>query len=384
MGHFVKVCRKTKEEKFNAATSSMSTESNPQCNMNTKSSWLASVIAGAPACLSPAIVTATLKEKHVDVLVDSGAFSNFVDYNLVSQLKLPLKGDKSTITMASQGLKATTLGTFQATICLLDRQYDLKFDVMDKLCADVVLGQAFLGRHSEASFLMGGADPPLKINEKFANVAMANVEVPYLFEFLSENCKPVASRSRSYSKEDKNFIEQEIKRLLDEDIIEPSRSPWRAQVLVVQCGEKKHLVIDYSTTINQYTALDAYPLPRIEELVNKIACDKYYSSIDLCAAYHQVPLKKEERIYTAFEACGKLYHYKQLPSGVTNGVSAFQRVIDDFIKCHDLKKVYAYLDDITVTGATAEEHDHNLKRLLDAAKSENLTLNKEKSKFKVT
>ena len=72
-------------------------------------------------------------------------------------------------------------------------------------------------------------------------------------------------------------------------------------------------------------------------------------------------MKKEERIYTAFEACGKLYHYKRLRFSVTNGVSAFQRVIDDFIKRHNLKKVYAYLDDITVTGATAEEHDHNLK-----------------------
>ena len=61
-------------------------------------------------------------------------------------------------------------------------------------------------------------------------------------------------------------------------------------MLVVQRGEKKCLVIDYSTTINQYTALDAYSLPRIEELVNKIACDEYYNSIDLRAAYHQVPL----------------------------------------------------------------------------------------------
>ena len=72
-------------------------------------------------------MTATLEEKHVDVLVDSGASSNFIDYNLVSQLKLPLKGDKSTITMVSQGLKATTLGTVQATICLLDHQYNKLF-----------------------------------------------------------------------------------------------------------------------------------------------------------------------------------------------------------------------------------------------------------------
>ena len=65
-------------------------------------------------------------------------------------------------------------------------------------------------------------------------------------------------------------------------------------------------------------------------------------------------------------------------------MSAFQRNIDDFIKRHKLKKVYAYLDDITVTGATEEKHDSNLKKLLDAAEIDNFTLNKDKSRFKVT
>ena len=142
-------------------------------------------------------------------------------------------------------------------------------------------------------------------------------------------------------------------------------------------------MIDYSTTINRFTNLDAYPLPRIEALVNKIASDKYYSSIDLRSAYHQIPLEEKERIYTSFEACGRLCRYKRLPFGVKNGVSAFQRVIDDFIKRHKLQNVYAYLDDITATGATEEEHGANLQHLLDAAKSDNLTLNKEKSKLKV-
>ena len=48
------------------------------------------------------------------------------------------------------------------------------------------------------------------------------------------------------------------------DIIEPARSPWRAQVLVVTQGTKRRLVIDYSTTINRFTLLDAYPLPNIK------------------------------------------------------------------------------------------------------------------------
>ena len=79
-----------------------------------------------------------------------------------------------------------------------------------------------------------------------------------------------------------------------------------------------------------------------------------------------------------------MYHYKQLSFGRTNGVSAFQQVIDNFIKRRNLKKVYAYLDDITVTGTTEEEHDQKLERLLKATLSDNLTLNKDKSKFKVT
>jgi len=97
------------------------------------------------------------------------------------------------------------------------------------------------------------------------------------------------------------------------------------------------LVLDYSVTINRCNLLDAYPLPNIEDLVNRIARDKYFSSIDLRLAYHQVPLLAEERHYTAFEADGQLFQYKRLPFGVTNGVSAFQRSINEFIKKHRLK-----------------------------------------------
>jgi len=74
----------------------------------------------------------------------------------------------------------------------------------------------------------------------------------------------------------------------------------------------------------------------------------------------------------------------RLPFGVTNGVSAFQRVMDDFIKRHGLKKVYACLDDLTVTGATKEEHQKNLQCLLEAAKTDGLTFNESKSQICVT
>ena len=112
--------------------------------------------------------------------------------------------------------------------------------------------------------------------------------------------------------------------------------------------------------MNRYTLLDAYPLPKIDKIVNKVANDRFYSSLDLKSAYHHVPLLERERPFTAFEAMGKLYQYRRLPFGVSNGAWAFQRVINDFILHHNLKKVYAYLDDLTVMGSTLEEHDQNL------------------------
>ena len=120
-------------------------------------------------------------------------------------------------------------------------------------------------------------------------------------------------------------------------------------------------------------------MPKTDEIVNKVANDRFYSSLDLKSAYHQVPLLERERPFTAFEAMGKLYQYRRLPLGVPNGASAFQRVIDDFILRHNLKKVYAYLDDLTVTGSTLEEHDQNLQKLLAAAEQDGLIFNEKKS-----
>ena len=87
-------------------------------------------------------------------------------------------------------------------------------------------------------------------------------------------------------------------------------SPWRAQALVTKNERhKKRMVIDYSQTINRFTELNAYPIPRIDEQINKIACGKVFSTLDLKWAYYQIPLSEKDKPFTAFEANGKLYQY---------------------------------------------------------------------------
>jgi transposase InsO family protein len=137
-------------------------------------------------------------------------------------------------------------------------------------------------------------------------------------------------------------------------------------------------VIDYSQTINRFTQHDAYPLPLIEDLVHRVSQNKVFSVLDLKSAYHQIPLKQEEKHYTAFEANGRLYQFTRMPFGLTNAVAAFQRIMNHIISEHELKGVFSYLDDIIVAGESLTEHDENLNRFLSITKSLSITLNNEK------
>ena len=121
---------------------------------------------------------------------------------------------------------------------------------------DVILGLNFQKQHKAVTLKFEGKKPPLLI----CGLSRLNVSPPSLFGSLSPNCKPIASKSCRYSKEDQLFIEMEVQCMLKEGIIEPASSPWRAQVVVTK-GEhsKKRLVIDYSQTINKHTQQDAYP-----------------------------------------------------------------------------------------------------------------------------
>ena len=112
--------------------------------------------------------------------------------------------------------------------------------------------------------------------------------------------------------------------MLAEVIVEPSLSPWRAQVVVTHGqNHKKCLVVDYSQTINKFTMLDAYPLPNMNELIEKISKYHVFSSVDLRSAYHQLMIKEQDKPFAAFEANGQLYQFCRVPFGVTNGVAAF-------------------------------------------------------------
>ncbi|CAB4041233.1 Hypothetical predicted protein, partial [Paramuricea clavata] len=96
----------------------------------------------------------------------------------------------------------------------------------------------------------------------------------------------------------------------------------------------------------------------------------------LCIDYSQT---EADQKYTAFEANGRLDHFRRVPFGVTNGVAVFQRAMDKFVDEEGLKDTFPYLDNITVAGRDQEEHDENVQTFHEAIRRRNLTLNETKS-----
>lgn len=364
-GHLASVCR------------SSSRTTNSATTQKDISSCI--IMAASPSSLRNATVPAYIKGIRAEALLDTGSSVSFINDSFSRLCGLKTKPCNQTISMASLNHISTVEGQTFQTINIGDHKYDnVNLLVVKNLCADIIIGHDVLEKHASLEFSFGGPKKPLHV----CNVAAASVPAVPLFANVSSNCKPIAIKSRKHSDEDNTFIKEEIKNLLAEGVIEESKSPWRAQVLVTKNEtHRKRLVIDYSQTINRYTELDAYPLPNIEDLVAKVAKNKIFSLIDLKSAYHQVPILPEERKFTAFEAVGNLYQFRRIPFGVTNGVSSFQRTIDWIIRKENLQKTYAYLDDITICGNSHEEHDQNLERFMTAAKKYDLTLSMQKCKF---
>ena len=382
IGHFLKVCRKRKNsKKYTAAT------------------YKPSLLA-IPVSLKNSATSCTINGQVFSVLIDSCSSDSYISGEAAAKLKIPIQPCNQEIDLASTDKTVNITGMCTVDIMLHDNQYSsIQLGVMDKLCSDIILGQDVQSKHDSVVIDYGGRLPALKIGGRryrskrkscenvnntkaFCNLTAASVPPVKLFENLRQDCRPIAVKSRRYSKADRKFINSEIKQMLKDGVIQESTSPWRAQIVVTKDTKgfhRKRFCVDFSQTVNVYTELDAYPLPRIDDMVNQLAEYSVFSTFDLKSAYHQVEISPEDRIYTAFEANGRLYEFTRIPEGVTNGVPKFQRVVDKVVQDEDLKGTFPYMDNVTVCGINQHDHNENVAKFKEAAEKYNLTLNESKT-----
>lgn len=206
-------------------------------------------------------------------------------------------------------------------------------------------------------------------------------------EIKTTTDEPIYTKTYPYPVNMRIEVEEQIKKLLHDGIIRPSKSPYNSPIWVVEkkmdaSGTKKYrMVIDFKK-LNAVTVSDTYPIPDISSTLASLGNSKFFTTIDLTSGFHQIKMREGDIPKTAFSTMNGKYEFTRLPFGLKNAPAIFQRMIDDVLKEYIGKICYVYIDDIIIFGGQNEkEHLANVSRIFSKLEKSNLRINLDKTEF---
>jgi hypothetical protein len=192
---------------------------------------------------------------------------------------------------------------------------------------------------------------------------------------------PVSVPPYRLTPQKKDFLKKEIDELIEIGIVEECDSPWAAPVVLVPKPDGTlRLCVDYRK-LNAVTVPDAYPLPRMDDLLQSMGRIGCISTIDLQAGYWQVAVRKQDQDKTAFICPFGLFRFTRMPFGLRNAPATFQRLMDRFRAGLPDLTLLAYLDDLVLFSATKQEHLIQLERIFQHIRHFKLRMKREKCFF---
>ncbi|UYV64930.1 K02A2.6-like [Cordylochernes scorpioides] len=192
---------------------------------------------------------------------------------------------------------------------------------------------------------------------------------------------PVKQLPRRLPMTRRDEVDKLIEEMAEQDVIEPSSSPWASPVVLVKKKDgSTRFCVDYRR-LNDLTKKDSYPLPRIDATLDTLSGSQWFSTLDLKSGYWQVSIHPEDREKTAFTTGNGLWQFKVMPFGLCNAPATFERLMETVLQGIPLETCLVYLDDIIVMGKSFEEHLINLERVLQKIRGARLKLNPRKCKL---
>ena len=177
----------------------------------------------------------------------------------------------------------------------------------------------------------------------------------------------------------REIIQEHVKKMLDDEIIEPSRSNWSSPVVLApKPNGGVRFCVDFRK-LNEITEKDVYPLPRIDDLLHAMKEARYFTTLDLLSGYWQIPLTEESKAKTAFITSQGLYQFKVMPFGLTNAPATFQRMMDVVLAGLKWQCCLVYLDDVIIFSPTFEQHMQDLEKCFERLAETGLVLSPEKT-----
>ena len=199
------------------------------------------------------------------------------------------------------------------------------------------------------------------------------------------DCVPIYQKSYRLPDAIKHEINKQVDEMLEQNIIEPSDSPWNFPLLAVPKkstdGSRKWRVVVDFRRLNDVTLDRVFPLPHIVEILDQLGKSSYFSTLDMTNGYHQVLLDEDAKPKTAFNTSAGHFHFNRMPFGLKGAPATFQNLMNSVLSGLNGLKCLVYLDDIVIYGQNLKEHNNRLKEVFDCLQKYNLKLNPAKCQF---
>ncbi|KAJ4717165.1 Retrovirus-related Pol polyprotein [Melia azedarach] len=221
--------------------------------------------------------------------------------------------------------------------------------------------------------------------------------------YLEDNAKPSRQMQRRLNPNMKDVVRNEVLKLLDVGIIYPiSDSTWVSPIQVVPKksgvtvvkNENNELIptrttagwrmcIDYRK-LNSITRKDHFPLPFMDQILERVAGHEFYCFLDGYSGYNQIEIAPEDQEKTTFTCPFGTFAYRRMPFGLCNAPATFQRCMLSIFSDMVERFLEVFMDDFSVFGDSFDDCLSKLQKVLIRCKEKNLVLNWEKCHFMVT
>ncbi|GKD29082.1 putative reverse transcriptase domain-containing protein [Tanacetum coccineum] len=314
----------------------------------------------------PNVVTGTflLNNRYAFVLFDSGSDRSFVDTRFSSMLDIdPVKIGASYEVELADGRVFVFIHVFEINLMPIELG-----------TFDVIIGMDWLVKH-DAVIVCGEKVVRIPYGNKMLIVesdkGVSRLKVISCIKALP-GAAPVARAPYRLAPSEMKELLVQLQELLEKGFIRPSSSPWGAPVLFVKKKDGSfRMCIDYRE-LNKLTVKNRYPLPRIDDLFDQLQGSSVYSKIDLRSGYHQLRIKEEDILITAFRTRYGHFEFQVMPFGLTNAPAVFMDLMNRVCKPYLDKFVIVFIDDILIYSKNDEEHEKHLRIILELLKEEKL------------
>ena len=188
---------------------------------------------------------------------------------------------------------------------------------------------------------------------------------------------PISAPMYTASPQKRVIIDEQLDKWFQQGVIEPSKSPWSAPVVISYRNGKPRFCVDYRK-LNAVTIPDEFPIPRQSDILALLSGAQVLSSLDALSGFTQLELAEEDVEKTAFRTHRGLFQFKRLPFGLRNGPSIFQRVMQSILAPYLWIFCLVYIDDIVIYSKSYEEHLIHLDKVLEAIENAGITLSPKK------